>query len=89
MREAARLQSFDDAFTFITDEKKENHTTNIGVGLDMIGEAVPPLLGESFAYQIARSLDINASRDAAGQMAQVGCGDAGPAKGLSGNATNG
>ena len=89
MREAARLQSFDDAFTFITDERKESHTTNIGVGLDMIGEAVPPLLGESFAYQIARALDFNASKNAAVQMAQVGRGNDNLAKGLSGNATNG
>lgn len=48
MREAARLQSFDDDFTFITSEKKDD-TTGIGIGMDMIGEAVPPLLGEAFA----------------------------------------
>src|SRR5262249_51700865 len=42
MREAARLQSFDDEFTFFTSVRTRNLTTNIGVGLDMIGEAVPP-----------------------------------------------
>lgn len=89
MREAARLQSFDDAFTFITDAKKSNHTTNIGVGLDMIGEAVPPLLGEAFAHEIARALDAYAAKNVAGQLAQVGRGEPDPAKGLSANPTNG
>jgi len=54
IREAARLQSFDDDFRFITDTK--GGTTQIGVGLDMIGEAVPPLLGRAIAADIARTL---------------------------------
>jgi DNA-cytosine methyltransferase len=59
MREAARLQSFDDDFRFITNAKDDSHTTKIGIGLDMIGEAVPPLLGEAFARQIAMALDAH------------------------------
>lgn len=57
MREAARLQSFDDDFRFITSETDENETTRVGVGMDMIGEAVPPLLAAAFAKHIARELD--------------------------------
>ena len=37
MCEAARLQSFDDAFTFYTSDNPDKPTENIGVGLDMIG----------------------------------------------------
>lgn len=59
MREAARLQSFDDAFKFVTSASDDTETTNIGIGLDMIGEAVPPLLGEVFAREIARALDAH------------------------------
>ena len=55
MREAARLQSFEDDFRFLTGEGESTH--NIGTGLDMIGEAVPPLLAEHFANHIARMLD--------------------------------
>jgi DNA (cytosine-5)-methyltransferase 1 len=49
MREAARLQSFNDDFTFLTSSGATELTSNIGVGLDMIGEAVPPLLAEAIA----------------------------------------
>ncbi len=57
MREAARLQSFDDAFTFYTSNRKEKETENIGVGLDMIGEAVPPLLAQKLAEKIVTHID--------------------------------
>ena len=53
MREAARLQSFDDAFTFHTSDDPKSPTQNIGVGLDMIGEAVPPLLARAIAETVA------------------------------------
>lgn len=56
MREAARLQSFEDDFRFITSATDEDDTSTIGIGLDMIGEAVPPLLGESFAQCILSAL---------------------------------
>lgn len=59
MREAARLQSFDDAFKFVTSATDDTDTSNIGIGLDMIGEAVPPLLGEAFAREIAPVLDAH------------------------------
>lgn len=59
MREAARLQSFDDNFRFITNSKDYRETKNIGIGLDMIGEAVPPLLGAAFANKIARALEAH------------------------------
>ena len=55
MREAARLQTFEDEFTFLTSVGTQNLTTNIGIGLDMIGEAVPPLLAEATA-RIAQAL---------------------------------
>lgn len=55
MREAARLQSFEDDFTFITAAARDE-TNTIGVGMDMIGEAVPPLLGEAFARRVAAAL---------------------------------
>lgn len=55
MREAARLQSFEDDFTFITSATRDE-TATIGVGMDMIGEAVPPLLGAAFARQVAAAL---------------------------------
>jgi DNA (cytosine-5)-methyltransferase 1 len=56
MREAARLQSFEDDFSFITSDKRDD-TETIGVGMDMIGEAVPPLLGEAFARRVAEALN--------------------------------
>ena len=55
LREAARLQSFDDDFRFVTSEQEGK--VSIGVGMDMIGEAVPPLVGEAFASRIAAALD--------------------------------
>ncbi len=57
MREAARLQSFDDAFTFYTSDEKGKETENIGIGLDMIGEAVPPLLAKAIANTVVNYLD--------------------------------
>lgn len=57
MREAARLQSFDDAFTFVTSSDPKRVTENIGVGLDMIGEAVPPQLARAIAEKVAVHLD--------------------------------
>lgn len=57
MREAARLQSFDDDFRFITSPNNPNDTERIGVGMDMIGEAVPPLLAKAIAKHIAGLLD--------------------------------
>lgn len=61
MREAARLQSFDDAFTFATSDNAKRITANIGVGMDMIGEAVPPLLAKAIAESIAVHLDEHRS----------------------------
>ena len=57
MREAARLQSFDDDFRFITSSDNVRDTERIGVGMDMIGEAVPPLLAQAIAEHIANLLD--------------------------------
>jgi len=57
IREAARLQSFDDSFEFVTSKNKKKWSENLGVGLDMIGEAVPPLLAKSIANSIAVHLD--------------------------------
>ncbi len=57
MREAARLQSFNDDFRFITAPDNDHETNKIGIGLDMIGEAVPPLLAEAIAQHIASLLD--------------------------------
>ena len=57
MREAARLQSFDDDFRFITSADDLENTSRIGIGMDMIGEAVPPLLGRAIAVHIAKLLD--------------------------------
>src|SRR5207249_2749542 len=59
MREAARLQSFDDKFRFLTNQTPGKETASIGVGMDMIGEAVPPLLAKAIADQIADVLDRN------------------------------
>ncbi len=55
MREAARLQSFEDDFCFKTSATHDD-TNTIGVGMDMIGEAVPPLVGEAFGRCIADAL---------------------------------
>lgn len=57
MREAARLQSFDDDFKFITSATNELETTRIGVGMDMIGEAVPPVMARAIAQHLAQHLD--------------------------------
>ncbi len=57
MREAARLQSFDDDFRFITSVDDLQDTERIGVGMDMIGEAVPPTLAQAIAIHIAKLLD--------------------------------
>jgi site-specific DNA-cytosine methylase len=62
MREAARLQSFDDSFTFMTSSSEHETVPKIGIGLDMIGEAVPPLLGEVFSRRIAKALQEHRSR---------------------------
>jgi DNA (cytosine-5)-methyltransferase 1 len=59
IREAARLQSFEDDFTFLTSANGKDLTTNIGTGLDMIGEAVPPLLAEAIAGKVATLLRRN------------------------------
>ncbi|MCW5644037.1 MAG: DNA cytosine methyltransferase [Rhodoferax sp.] len=57
MREAARLQSFDDDFRLLTSNDAVSNTTNIGIGMDMIGEAVPPILSEAIAKHLAKQLD--------------------------------
>ena len=57
MREAARLQSFNDDFIFYTSEKGIDCRDNIGLGMDMIGEAVPPLLGKVIAESVIKHLD--------------------------------
>lgn len=57
MREAARLQSFDDDFRLVTSDKNETDTARIGIGMDMIGEAVPPLLSKAIATHLAAQLD--------------------------------
>ncbi|SEH47807.1 DNA (cytosine-5)-methyltransferase 1 [Mycolicibacterium rutilum] len=49
MREAARLQSFDDDFDFLSGS--EPHVAK------MVGSAVPPLLAAALAEQIAKALD--------------------------------
>lgn len=62
MREAARLQSFDDDFRLVTSDNDEGNTTRVGIGMDMIGEAVPPLLSKAIATHLAAQLDVgNAS----------------------------
>jgi DNA (cytosine-5)-methyltransferase 1 len=60
MREAARLQSFDDDFRLVTSETDDSDTTRIGIGMDMIGEAVPPLLSKAIATHLAAQLDARA-----------------------------
>lgn len=57
IREAARLQSFDDSFEFVTSDHEKKWSENLGVGLDMIGEAVPPLLARAIANSVAVHLD--------------------------------
>ena len=57
MREAARLQSFDDDFRFITSADNLHDTERIGVGMDMIGEAVPPKLAQAIAEHIVTLIE--------------------------------
>lgn len=59
MRDAARLQSFDDAFAFYTSDDPKRRTENIGIGMDMIGEAVPPLLAKAIAAHLAIHLECH------------------------------
>lgn len=62
MREAARLQSFDDDFRLVTSDSNDGDTVRVGIGMDMIGEAVPPLLSKAIATHLAAQLDAcNAS----------------------------
>lgn len=61
MREAARLQSFDDDFRFVTSMTDDHDTARAGVGMDMIGEAVPPNLAQAIAKHLAYQLDGRAS----------------------------
>ena len=68
MREAARLQSFEDDFCFVTSATRED-TATIGVGMDMIGEAVPPLLGEAFGRRVAAALMEESSEEAVWEVA--------------------
>jgi DNA (cytosine-5)-methyltransferase 1 len=68
MREAARLQSFDDDFRFVTSLHDETDTARIGIGMDMIGEAVPPLLSQSIATHLAAQLD---AREGSGKKARA------------------
>ena len=53
MREAARLQSFDDDFEFLT--ASQPHVAK------MVGSAVPPLLAAALAESLAKSLLAEAS----------------------------
>ncbi|MER2096030.1 MAG: DNA cytosine methyltransferase [Pseudomonas qingdaonensis] len=72
MREAARLQSFDDDFRFLTSDVESMDTARIGVGMDMIGEAVPPLLSKAIALHLAAQLDgYNAPADSSKLAAKV------------------
>ena len=71
MREAARLQSFDDNFKLFTSGDDSGETANIGVGIDMIGEAVPPTLGEAFARHILPALEAHTVQP---QAAAQACG---------------
>lgn len=57
MREAARLQSFDDDFRLVTSMTDDNDTARVGIGMDMIGEAVPPNLSQAIAAHLAAQLD--------------------------------
>ena len=61
MREAARLQSFDDDFRFVTSMTNDNDTSRVGIGMDMIGEAVPPNLSQAIATHLAAQLDARSA----------------------------
>ncbi len=69
MREAARLQSFDDDFRFVTSMTDDNDTGRIGVGMDMIGEAVPPGLSQAIALHLAAQLDARSPANAKSENA--------------------
>jgi DNA (cytosine-5)-methyltransferase 1 len=57
VREAARLQSFDDDFQFVTSDNSDaDDEKRIGVAMDMIGEAVPPKLAQALAEHISAQL---------------------------------
>jgi site-specific DNA-cytosine methylase len=71
MREAARLQSFDDEFRFVTSDDNVDETSKIGVGLDMIGEAVPPLLARAIAQHFAEQLDARAEPGLRDRVAKI------------------
>lgn len=51
-REAARLQSFPDSFIFYSSKDDDSGTDKQGIIMDMIGEAVPPLLSRALASHI-------------------------------------
>lgn len=70
MREAARLQSFDDDFRFVTSMTDDNDTTRIGIGMDMIGEAVPPNLSQAIAMHLATQLDARSEPSKRKRQAQ-------------------
>lgn len=59
MREAARLPSFPDAFKFITSPTDPERSTDIAIGMDMIGEAGPPLLSSRIAAEVLTRLDAH------------------------------
>lgn len=61
MREAARLQSFDDDFRLVTSMTNDNDTARVGLGMDMLGEAVPPNLSQAIAVHLAAQLDARAA----------------------------
>ena len=63
MREAARLQSFDDDFRLVTSGSDDSDTTRVGIGMDMIGEAVPPLLSKAIATHLASQLDARGASE--------------------------
>jgi DNA (cytosine-5)-methyltransferase 1 len=69
VREAARLQTFPDDFKFVTGD--DPLKLRIGVAMDMIGEAVPPLLARSLATRIAEHLDAAPQREPTGGAVAV------------------
>jgi DNA (cytosine-5)-methyltransferase 1 len=69
MREAARLQTFQDDFAFITSPEGSKDTVSIGVGMDMIGEAVPPHFALVLAEHVACLLSGNPAPESEFQMA--------------------
>lgn len=56
VREIARIQSFPDEFLFVADSIKAKY--------EMIGNAVPPVLGSAFARELGKVLDGRDSADA-------------------------